>query len=203
LDFLYQGKVLNTVKLEKATRPPTIETQWPNDVWLTAEAPPLPDNEEMAKMFFEDQSPRLSDPPDWEAMAKGDALRRQRTREMLEAGLLRTARDYYHAAFIFQHSDKADDYLLAHTLALLSIAGGQREATWIAAATLDRYQQSTKHPQIYGTQYLRDRDGNWTLQPMKDEVISDRLRILLGVPDKAGQHSRLETFKAEDKPPSK
>ena len=79
---------------------------------------------------------------------------RERVAALLAAGALHTADDYRKAAFVFQHGDRSDDYLLAHTLALVAVAKGDQGAAWIAAATLDRYLQSVRQPQIYGTQYL-------------------------------------------------
>jgi len=38
-------------------------------------------------------------------------------------------------------------------LATVGIAKGSAKPGWIAAATLDRYLQKIKQPQIYGTQY--------------------------------------------------
>jgi len=37
---------------------------------------------------------------------------------------------------------------------LVAAAKGDQGAAWIAAATLDRYLQSVRQPQIYGTQFL-------------------------------------------------
>jgi hypothetical protein len=58
---------------------------------------------------------------------------------------------------VFQHGRDADDYLLAHILAVQAVVKGDASSKWIAAATLDRYLQAIGHPQVFGTQYL-DRD---------------------------------------------
>jgi hypothetical protein len=46
-------------------------------------------------------------------MARDDGPRRKRVRGLVDAELLTTAEDYIWAAFIFQHGDKPDDYLMA------------------------------------------------------------------------------------------
>ncbi len=53
-----------------------------------------------------------------------------------------------------QHGDAADDYLLAHILAVEAIVKGDASSKWISAATLDRYLQAIGKSQIFGTQYL-------------------------------------------------
>jgi hypothetical protein len=83
-----------------------------------------------------------------------DALRRAEAKLLLAAGELKTARDFHDAAFIFQHGHSADDYLLAHILAIEAIVKGDASSKWIAAATLDRYLQAIGQKQVFGTQYL-------------------------------------------------
>ncbi len=53
---------------------------------------------------------------------------------------------------------------------------GEPYAKWLAAATLDRYLQSVKQPQVFGTQLRRAEDGTWTLEPYDRSVISDSVR---------------------------
>ena len=91
-------------------------------------------------------------------MGAQDEQRRGAVAELLKQGKLHTGEDFEHAAFIFQHGGTPDDYLLAHTLAMVAVARGRSTAIWIAAATLDRYLQNIKQPQIYGTQFKWDND---------------------------------------------
>ena len=164
----------------------------------TPPAAPLHGNAEMAKMFAEDQAARTGIKPEQykdmvfvRRMIADDAARRTRTRALLDAGKLTTAEDYYAAAFVFQHGGKPVDYLLAHTLALASAARGMKDASWIAAATLDRYLQSIGQQQIYGTQFGRKGDGPMTQEPYDRALIPDTLRTALGVPVQAEQDKRL------------
>ena len=163
-----------------------------------AQTPPSGNNVEMARLFADDQAVRENLKPEWfkdmafvRKMVADDAARRARTRTLLDEGRLTTADDYYAAAFVFQHGGKPEDYLLAHTLALAAAARGRKDASWIAAATLDRYLQSTGQKQIYGTQFTRKASEPMTQEPYDRPLIPDSLRTALGVPVQAEQDKRL------------
>ena len=115
---------------------------------------------------------------------------------MLDSGGVRTALDYWHAAFIFQHGDKPADYLLAHTLAVTAIAKGKADAGWIAAATLDRYLGAVGQPQVYGTQYLSRPGQPSSQEPYDRALIGDDQRRAVGVPVLAEQERRRKSFDA-------
>ncbi|GGE93861.1 hypothetical protein [Sphingomonas prati] len=153
-------------------------------------------NNEMTAIFDADQAARKVAKIDWRVVGEADRSRRVRTQAMLDAGQLRSADDYYHAAFVFQHGDLPDDYLKAHALAIVAAARGKSEAAWIAAATLDRYLQHIGQPQIYGTQFLRHGDGDWTQEPYRRDLLSDPLREATGVPPIAKQGERLKEMAA-------
>jgi hypothetical protein len=181
---------------------PRVATDWDAKAAYAAAAGPAVtvSNAEMAAIYDEDQqvrqkAPTANTPAEWEAMARGDASRRARTRMLLEAGQLHTGEDFRKAAFLFQHGIEPDDYLLAHTLALVAIAKGDASATWIGAATLDRYLQAIGQPQIYGTQYVMPGSGPATQDPYDRELISDALRRELGVPALASQATQLEELR--------
>lgn len=151
-------------------------------------------NPEMLRLFKEDQADRQAGLSiDWKVVGPRDEARREKTRRLLADGALHTAEDYRAAAFIFQHGSSPDDYLLAHTLAMVAVAKGDPNSLWIASATLDRYLINTGHRQIYGTQYSKPSStAAWTLEPYDRTLISDPLRRELGVPDQAAQQKRLE-----------
>ncbi|MCA9791892.1 MAG: hypothetical protein KC910_08850 [Candidatus Eremiobacteraeota bacterium] len=163
---------------------------------LSAWAQPQ-ENQEMAEMFRQDQAARLNGPIDWDKVSKEDEARRKRVRELLLGGQLLEAKDFYRAAFIFQHGSQPEDFLLAHILAMNAMAGGDREASWIAAATLDRYLQAVGQPQVLGTQY-RKLEGKWTQEPLHEELVPDQLRKALGVRSRAEQLETLEQYRAKD-----
>jgi hypothetical protein len=147
-----------------------------------------PANPEMKAMFDADQAARLVDKIDWTKLDAEDAARLKRTRDMLDAGLLQSADDYYHAAFIFQHGSEPSDFLLAHVLAMAAMKRGREDASWIAAATLDRYLQTIGQSQIFGTQY-RCRDGKPWMDPYVPDLVPDSTRAVVGVPIRAEQEA--------------
>jgi hypothetical protein len=131
-----------------------------------------------------------------------DESRRKRVRELLDAGRLATGKDYRQAAFVFQHGSTPGDYLLAHVLAMAGVSKGDMESRWIAAATLDRYLQSVKQRQVFGTQYFRkDPSTPWTQQPYDRTFFSDTLRKEFCVPSVSQQADVLGVMNRNEKPP--
>ena len=66
---------------------------------------------------------------------------------------------------------------------MVAIRKGYSDATWMAVATLDRYLQSLKQPQIYGTQFPTS-DGKAATQKLCDRgLIPDAVRPGLCVPE--------------------
>lgn len=164
---------------------------------------PSDDNAEISALFAADQSVRENIKPEQfkdrafvTQMIANDRARRDRAHALLEEGKLKTADDFYRAAFIFQHGNTANDYLLAHSLALAATARGNKDAPWIAAATLDRYLQTIGQKQIYGTQYLNSRETGPTMEPYDRTLLPDTLRETAGVPSQAKQQERLEKMKS-------
>lgn len=159
-------------------------------------------NLEMQKIFEADQKPRQNPadltPERWTVINRDDAERRNQTAKLLADNQLHTAEDFNRAAFIFQHGSTPDDYLLAHTLAMIAVAKGDENSLWIGTATLDRYLQSSGKSQIYGTQFRSTKDA--TQEPFNRSLISDSLRRELGVPSLAAQLDQqkqwMEQFKA-------
>lgn len=186
----------------QAGPPPAPAADWDTNRTYAVQAEPTTANVEMAGIYEDDQKVRqngLATRTDWNAIEKADRARRERVAALLAAGALHTADDYRQAAFVFQHGERSDDYLLAHTLALLAVAKGDQGAAWIAAATLDRYLQSVRQPQIYGTQFL-GAGAAITQKPYNQQLISDALRTELGVPTAASQGERLKTLQSPAPP---
>lgn len=158
-------------------------------------------NPEMKKIFDQDQSARASGAfkIDWSVVGKADAARREATRKLLDEGALHSGEDFNWAAFVFQHGDTPNDYLLAHTLAMVAVRKGYSNAIWIAAATLDRYLQMIKQPQIYGTQFHTPKDAPTTQEPYDRMLVSDALRRQLDVPSLAAQEQQSKQYDADSK----
>jgi hypothetical protein len=153
----------------------------------------------MQQIFEQDQKDRQAGVGkiDWGVVDKADAARREATRKLLADGKLHTGEDFERAAFVFQHGDTPDDYLLAHTLAMVAVARGQGGALWIEAATLDRYLNSIHQLQIYGTQFYFKPDEPTTQEPYNRNLIPDALRRDLGVPSQAAQEEQRKRYEAE------
>ena len=157
-----------------------------------------PDNPEMKRIFDEDQEPRSYGLNiDWFVVGPADARRREQTRKLLGQGALHTGRDYCWASFLFQHGEGPNDFLLAHTLAMIAVEKGYGPAIWIVSTTLDRYLQSIHQPQVYGTQFGQSRGKGFTQEPYDRTLISDALRVQLQVPVLSAQEQRLRQYKAE------
>jgi hypothetical protein len=156
------------------------------------------DSPDMKAIFDADQAARTSDTAiDWSKVSVEDAERRRQTKGLLDAGMLSTADDYLNAAFIFQHGDSPSDYLLAHTLAIVSVSKGQTRGLWIASASLDRYLQAIGQKQIYGTQYKLPEGAPVTQEPYDKALISDALRTTLRVPTLSEQEKEREEWEVE------
>jgi hypothetical protein len=123
-----------------------------------AEAPAAErDNEELARLYAEDQADRKpagGKSIDWKVVLPRDRKREARVKELYEKGKLRTGNDYYHVAMVLQHAARPEDYLLAHELCIVAIAKGEKKhALWLAAASEDRFLMHLDRPQRFGTQY--------------------------------------------------
>jgi hypothetical protein len=73
---------------------------------------------------------------------------------------------------------------------MVAVARGRAEASWIGAATLDRYLQNIGRPQVFGTQYRTPPGEDTTQEPYDRALVPDALRRALGVPSQAAQERR-------------
>ncbi len=162
-----------------------------------------PSNPEMKRIFEEDQAARQDLKAffaNGAANEKADKMRQQQVLKLLADGALHSAEDFNEAAFVFQHGSRSDDYLLAHTLAMVAVRKGNASAIWIASATLDRYLDSVKQPQIYGTQFHTPKGQATTQEPYNRTLISDALRKELDVPSLAEQEKQREGYNQQLNP---
>jgi hypothetical protein len=156
---------------------------------------------EVHRLFIEDQEDRNADSQDWNQINIRDKQRQDGVRSLLASGDLRTGRDYRDAAFIFQHGDDPDDFLLAHILAVIGISKGNQESRWIAAATLDRYLDSVSKPQVFGTQYnQKSATGPYTQEPFNRKLLTDDLRLAFCVPSAKAQSKILDALEKNESP---
>lgn len=153
-------------------------------VQATTTAAPQPDNAALKVLYQADLADRKGDQVDWPALTRRDAERRQQVKAMLADGGIRTARDYYWAAWMFHHGQSADDHALAFALATISrnLAPEHPAPKWLSAAAFDRYLVSHIMPQWYGTQSKTYSDGRAELDPVDPKAVSEEQRVALGVP---------------------
>jgi hypothetical protein len=135
------------------------------------------------------------------AIGTRDTERRARVAEIVRKGQLQSAEDYYHAAMVFQHGNKPEEYLMAHELATVAGFKGHKGGKWLSAAAMDRFLHSIGRPQRFGTQYKRGGEGPWTQEPY-DRSLPDAIRKEYGVPPLAEQAKPLEKLN-EQKPEGK
>ena len=168
----------------------------------TLPAPATKDNPELARLMQEDQADRTPDDPkliDWKIVGPRDAARLKRVKELYAHNQLKTGGDYYHAAMLLQHSDAADDFLLAHELCVAAISKGDARAKWLAAASEDRFLMNIGRPQRFATQFRCD-GPNCEFHLYKvDETVTDELRKALDVPSLAEAKAREAKMQRKNK----
>jgi hypothetical protein len=158
---------------------------------------PPSDNAELQKIFGADQADRLGDAfrKEPEAVLARDAHRRDAALKMVKDGALHTARDYFSAAMVFQHS--AEDIGLAHALATIAsyMDPQNKQYRWLIAASWDRMLMQHVQPQWYGTQYQSDAQGTF-LFPVAEGAVTDAERADMGVPPLEESRARLAEMAA-------
>ena len=173
---------------------PHVWTAWDPKRSYALNEPAVEPNSEMAAIYEADQAPRKSQ-QSYYANAKqvdtDDAARREQVRALITKGQLHAAEDFRLAAMVFQHGSEPRDFLFAHTLALVALEKGDRSASWIASASLDRYLRSIDRQQIFGLQFERNGVDR---QPLDGELVSDALRKELGIPTLAEQTAQMQQF---------
>lgn len=133
---------------------------------------------------------------DWSVVGQRDRERLKRVRELVAAGELRTAVDFFNAALVCQHGSDLADIRLAHALATISatIDSTATSANWLSAASWDRLLMRMGKPQWYGTQFSRAKtaEARWELYAIDETAVSDEERKQLGVPTLAEARQRAE-----------
>ena len=146
------------------------------------------DNQELKSLYEQDLDKRNK--TDWDTaspdqiseLRKKDEARRKRVLTLINEKKIKSAKDYHHAALIFQHGDTTDDYKLAHEFTRKALELGDESVRWLYAATLDRYLISMGQPQKYGTQFKQNDKGEWKLGEPIDPKVTDEERAKYNVP---------------------
>lgn len=188
--------VLEPYLFERGSPEMKVATDWePNRAYVPGDSDTP--SSAMKAIVDEDQRVRLATNIDWNAVNKSDPERREQTRKLLAEGALHTGKDYEEASLVFQHGASAQDFLLAHTLAMVAVTKGDATAIWIASATLDRYLQKIGQSQVFGTQSSSHNGGMMTQEPYDSNLISDALRRQLGVPPLILQQEQLNANRSQ------
>ncbi len=157
-----------------------LRPQFTSSVSAQAAATADKNNDELARLYEEDQADRMPKDGksiDWAVVAPRDRQRLGRVHEVYEQSKLSTGADYYHVAIVLQHSNKATDHLLAHELCVVAIGKGEERAKWLAAASEDRFLMNIDRPQRFATQYRSTGlDGPMLLYKVDDGVTDDLRR---------------------------
>lgn len=138
----------------------------------------LSDNEELKKMYEADQSDRRpqSGTIDWEVVLPRDSVRLTRAFELVKTNKVQTAKDYYHAAVIFQHGYDTIASGMAVMTMKKAVALDTTINKWLLAAAIDRDLQRRSQPQIFGTQFTKNEKGLWVLYNIDTTKITDAQR---------------------------
>jgi hypothetical protein len=147
-------------------------------------------NPELAGLKAQDQADRTAgaNKIDWNIVSKHDAARRDKTLQLLDAGEIRSAEDFYNAALIFQHGDSIQDTQLALALATASarMDASNQQASVLMAQAWDRILVKSGKPQWYGTQFARSKTtGKWELYPTDPSAVTEAQRTAMGLPTMA------------------
>lgn len=166
-----------------------------------------PAAESLAELYAADLREHASVPPvgtaEYAALRARDRGRRDQAYAALAAlrndGAL-SARDLYHAAWLFNHGETPEDAKFAHELASVASRRGHAGARWLAAAAYDRWCMYEGRAQKFGTQFVPDgeRYRLWDVEP----TTTDAERAQWDVPSLTEQHARAEEMtRTEPQPP--
>jgi hypothetical protein len=156
-------------------------------------------NQELQKLEEADQADRTpgSNKIDWDVVGKHDLARQARAAEILKAGDVRTADDYFNAALIFQHGDAVEDTELALALATTAVRidSTNKDARMLTAQAWDRILVKRGKPQWYGTQFFKDKaSGKWEMSPTDPTAVTEAQREAMGIPTIAETRAHLDAL---------
>ena len=135
---------------------------------------------------------------------------------MLDKGEIKRAQDFADAAVLFQHGEIADDYLLAHVLAMEAVIRGMLRGQVDRSRHTGRLFNGVGKSQIFGTRYTADREAAKlptrplvdarvfsavrTQSPFDQKLLPDSVRVDFCVPDRAQQVKNLAIFNTGHRP---
>lgn len=141
----------------------------------------------LGELYESDQKDRKNDIDkiDWNAISVRDSERQVKIMLMLRHGSIKTAKEYWQAAVIYQHGSTIEQIKIAYSFAQIAMAldPDMKAARWLAAASWDRIMVQSKLPQWYGTQFTKSSaTGKWELYEINESIISDEERMKFDIP---------------------
>ncbi|MCT2561591.1 tetratricopeptide repeat protein [Chryseobacterium herbae] len=148
------------------------------------------DNPELQKMADDDQNARKTSPINWKVLSKEDSLRRVRIFTLLKEDKVKTAKDHFNSGIVFQHGGDTISSGMAVKSFEKALKMDPSLDRWWYAAAADRDLMYRKKPQIYGTQFIKDKTTNakWARYKMDPSKITDEQR----------KYYRVETLKEQE-----
>jgi tetratricopeptide (TPR) repeat protein len=149
------------------------------------------DNPELQKMADDDQNARKQPNIDWTILNKEDKTRRERTAQLFKEDRVKTAKDYLNAGIVFQHGSDSIDSAMAVKSFEKAIQLDETLNKWWYAAAVDRDLMRRRKPQIYGTQFVKNRtNGRWERYKIDPTQITDEQRKYYSVETLAEQEAK-------------
>ncbi|HBV14655.1 tetratricopeptide repeat protein [Chryseobacterium carnipullorum] len=141
------------------------------------------DNNELQKMADDDQNARKSDQINWKILSREDSLRRERIFILLKEDKIKTAKDHFNCGIVFQHGGDTISSGMAVKSFEKALKMDPSLNRWWYAAAVDRDLMYKKKPQIYGTQFIKDKTTNakWARYKLDSSKITDEQRKYYGV----------------------
>jgi len=153
------------------------------------------DNTELQKMYNEDQGSRRVKEINWLVLSKQDKARESRVYELIDSGKLKTGKDYYNSAMIFQHGNDTVASSMAVRMMRKAIDIDSTINKWLLAAAIDRDLMRRQKPQIYGTQYVKNSgETKWRLYEIDTTQVTDKERKYYSVETLAEQAIKLRNM---------
>lgn len=135
------------------------------------------DNSELQKMYNEDQNSRMAKDIDWTVLSKQDKERENRVYEFIKLGQIVTGKDYFNSAMIFQHGSDTIASLMAVKHMKKAVELDTKIDKWLLAAAIDRDLMNRQKPQIYGTQYVKNKgETKWKRYNIDTTQVTDEER---------------------------
>ena len=153
------------------------------------------DNEELKKMYEDDQRARQVANINWNILMKEDSARKARVYQLINEEMLTTGNDYYRSAMIFQHGGdtKASEMAVKHMKKAIELDPTINK--WLLAAAIDRDLMRRGEPQIYGTQYTKGfGDTKWKRYQIDSTKVTDEERKYYGVETLAQQREKVRVM---------